>query len=431
MSPISGVIHHAKPNQTRVLPSGQLIEFQQIQKFGQVLAHQYCVRRFSLHFPEAFLALQNIRSQIEAVLAGTELTIGNVRPYIGLRITATARCMRLLDSRQARELVVAGRKSEFRELLVREIGPTRNRHIYPILRYLSDEHLDALSDIVSTGCIVVGKLQSEFNFFDYYDPFALSTRVSGKTMLTHYLAAKNGLHSVYPYAKLQMGCSHHWLHTKEAERDEEMVGLVWEYAYHASSPPSNVRIFGHNRDQISINGTELKNHLVLAVPTDKTPTNIDAMLREFRAALKSALIDNCGYYAKVSNPLFDNSLFMRNYEERTFLVSETKQFRSRLFGLWMWDLVNPADRRSGLTIPKALDLLMPEAEQLLAKLGDSEKPYDSSSYKNYYDLAVKQIAPKPTKHTSPASKRELDLYVTLGTAILGRRSTDTASGARD
>jgi hypothetical protein len=74
---------------------------------------------------------------------------------------------------------------------------------------------------------------------------------------------------------------------------------------------------------------------------------------------------------------------------------------------------------------------MPEAEQLLAKLGYSEKPYDSSSYKNYYDLAVKQIAPKPTKHTSPASKRELDLYVTLGTAILGRRSTDTASGARD
>ncbi|KIH80557.1 hypothetical protein [Pseudomonas batumici] len=430
MSPISGVIHHAVPNQTRVLPQEQLIEFQQIQKFGQILAHQYCVRRFSLHYPEAFLALRNIRTQIETVLADTPLTTGKHRPHIGQRITATARCMRLLDSRRAHALLLAGKKAEFRELLECEIEPAPDRFIYPVLRYLSDEQLASLSEIISNGCNVVSKLQGEFNFFDYYDPFALSTRVSGKTMLVHYLASKFGLHSVFPWAE-RLGRDHYWLHTKEAECDEEMAGIVCEYAYQAISPTSNVRIFGHNQHQVSINGIELKKHLVLAVPTDVTPTHIDVVLRDFRAALKDALIDNCGFYGKVSSPEFDNSLFMRNYDERTFLVSETKQYRSRLYGLWMWDLVNPTDKGCALTVNKAMDLLIPEAEKQQAKLAPDEKPYDSSTYKNYYDIAVKQITPKPTKRSTDQSPRDLDNYLTSGMAILGRRSSVMRSGAPD
>lgn len=415
MSSISGVIHHALPTRTRVLPQDKLIEFLQIQKFDQLLAHQYCVRRFSLHYPGAFRALRSIRSQIEAVLAETPLT-NEGRLFIGRKISATARCMRMLDWRRAHSLVAKGNQAEFRQLLESEIEPDPNEITAPILHHLSSGHRDRLTKIVADGCEVVAKIQRELNFLDYYDPFSLSNLVSGESMLTHYLAAKHGVYSVRPWAKL-LESDHYWLHTLEAELDEEMTGIVCENAFLANQP-SNVRIFGHDQHSISINGIELKNHLILAVPTDKTPTHIDAALRSFRDALKAANIDTRGCYANVSSPEYDNSLFMRNFDERMFLVRETKQYQSRLCGLWMWDLVS-----GGLTIPEAMDKLIPEAEKQMKNLAPSETLYDSSTYKNLYDQAVKQISPKRTKRSTAPHPRDLDRYLTSGPTILGQRTS--------
>lgn len=419
MSSISGVIHHALPTHTRVLSQEELLEFLQIQKFDQLLAHQYCVRRFALHYPEAFRALRNIRSKIEAVLAETPLN-NEQRLFIGRRVTATARCMRALDSRQARTLVATGKTAEFRQLLERKIEPDQEEIDFPILGYLSDAQLDSLCDILVDGCEVVDAIQVELNFLDYYDPFALSNLVRGKSMLTHYLAAKRGVYSVRPWAEL-LDRDNYWLHTLEAELDDELTGIVCEHAFMAKRPTSNVRIFGHDQHRISINDVELKNHLILAVPTDRTPAHIDAALRDFREALRQAFIDTRGCYANVSSPEFDNSLFMRNFDERVFLIRNTKQYQSRLYGLWMWDLVNPSESGGGLTIPKAMDKMIPEAEEQLKELAPDEIPYDFSSYKNHYDLAVKQIMPKPTKRSSTPHARDLDHYLTSGMEILGRR----------
>lgn len=200
-----------------------------------------------------------------------------------------------------------------------------------------------------------------------------------------------------------------------------MTGVVSEHAFLAKRPTSNVRIFGHDQHRISINGVELKNHLILTVPTDRTPTHIDAAVRDFREALMQAFIDTRGCYANVSSPEFDNSLFMRTFDERVFLVSETRQYQSRLYGLWMWDLVNPSENGGGLTVPKALDKMIPEAEEQLKKFKLDETPYDFSSYKNHYDLAVKQIMPKQNKRSPIPQARDLDRYLTSGMAILGRR----------
>lgn len=416
MSSISGVIHHALPPRTRVLSQEKLIEFLEIQKFDQLLAHQYCVRRFSLHYPSAFRALQGIRSQIEAVLAETPLT-NEDRLFIGRRITATARCMRMLNLRRGHSLAEMGSQAEFRQLLESEIEPDPNEITYPILGYLSSRHRARLTDIVADGCKVVAKIQRELNFFDYYDPFSLSNLVSGKSMLVHYLAAKHGVYSVRPWAEW-LGRDHYWSHTLEAELDDEMAGIVYENAFLANQS-SNVRIFGHNQHSISINGVELKNHLILAVPTDKTPTHIDAALRSFRDALKAANIDTRGCYANVSSLEYDNSLFMRNFDERIFLIRDTKQYQSRLCGLWMWDLVN-----GGMTIPEAMDKLIPEAEKQIKKLAPDEKAYDSSTYKNLYDQAVKQISPKPKGRSTAPYPRDLDRYLTSGPVILGRRSSE-------
>lgn len=419
MSSISGVIHHALSTHTQVLHQEKLLEFLHIQTFDQLLAHQYCVRRFSLHYPDAFRALRTIRSQIEAVLTETPLN-NEERLFIGRRITAIARCMRALDSRRARALVAAGEKAEFRLLLEHEIEPDPKEIMNPILGFLSDSQFDRLSEILSDGCAVVNRIQIELNFLDYYDPFALTNLVSGKSMLTHYLAAKRGVYSVRPWVE-QLGRDNYWLYTQEAELDEELTGIVCEHAFRAKRPTSNVLIFGHDQHRISINGVELKNHLILAVPTDRTPTHIDSALRDFRESLMQAFIDTHGLYANISSPGFDNSLFMRNFDERVFLVRETRQYRSRLYGLWMWDLVNPSEGGGGLTVPKALDKMIPAAEEQLKKLAPDETPYDFTSYKNHYDLAVKQIMPKPTRRSAVPQARDLDRYLTSGKAILGRR----------
>ncbi|MDD4947919.1 MAG: hypothetical protein PHQ73_13705 [Gallionella sp.] len=211
MNNISGVIHHAAPPHTRVLPQEKLLEFLQIQKFDQLLAHQYCVRRFALHYPDAFCELRNIRSQIEAVLAETPLS-NETRLFIGRRITTTARCMRALGLRQARALVTAGEKTKFRQLLKNEIETDQDKFFSPILCYLSDIQLDMLINILGDGCAFVDRIQVELNFLDYYDPFALSDLVRGKSMLTHYLAAKSGEYSVRPEAKW-VGRDNYWLNT--------------------------------------------------------------------------------------------------------------------------------------------------------------------------------------------------------------------------
>lgn len=419
MSSISGVIHHALPSRTRVLPQAKLLEFLQIQKFDQLLAHQYCVRRFYLHYPDAFCALQSIRSKIEAVLNETPLN-NEQRLFLGRKITATARCMRVLDWRRARSLAATGDKAEFRKLLESEIEPDPNEITSPILCYLSNAQIGRLSDILIDGCKVVDKIQIELNFLDYYDPFALSNLVRGKSMLTHYLAAKHGSHSVRDWAK-QMDPDNHWLYTIEAELDDELTGIVCESAFLAKRPASNVKIFGHNQHCISIDGVELKNHLILAVPTDRTPSHIDAAWRDFREALMAAFVDTCGCYANVGSLEFDNSLFMRNFNDRMFLVSQTKQYRSRLYGLWMWDLVNPIEG-GGLTIPEALDEIISEAEQQLKNLAPDEIPYDSSTYNNNYDLAVKQIMPLQTKRLTTLKPRDLDKYLSADKTIIGRRT---------
>jgi hypothetical protein len=378
-------------------------------------------RRFSLHHSDDFRALRTIRVGIEGVLAGTPLT-NEDRPFIGRKSTVIARCMRALDSRRLRDLVRRGESAAFRKLLEIEIEPDGEEVSCPILGYLSEEQLERLSDVLVEGCAVVDRIQIELNFLDYFDPFALSSLVSGKSLLTHYLRAKHGVLPPPPWAK-SLGVDNYWMHTEAAEPDNEMSSIVCESAFLAKRSTSNVRIFGHNQHRVSVDGIELKNHLILAVPTDKTPTNIDAAWREFRAALVEAFIDTLGCYANASSPEFDNSLFMRNYDERQFLISETRQYQSRLYGLWSWDLVHGSGGGGGMTVSESLDRMGSEAEALLKKLAPREMPYDFSTHKNLYDQAVKQIAPKPAKKSTLPKARELDCYLTAHTTILGRRQT--------
>ena len=68
-----------------------------------------------------------------------------------------------------------------------------------------------------------------------------------------------------------------------------------------------------------------------------------------------------------------------------------------------------------------MDKMIPEAEEQLKKFTHNETPFDESTYKNHYDLAVKQIMPKATKRSTIPQARDLDRYLTSGLMILGKR----------
>lgn len=160
----------------------------------------------------------------------------------------------------------------------------------------------------------------------------------------------------------------------------------------------------------------------MAVPTRETPINIDAALRDFRSALKTAFIDNFGFYANISKPEFDNSLFMKNFEERKFLVTDTTQYRGKMQGLWLWDLVHPVTTKDGLTTLDAIDKVTLEAEQQLSQIAPDEETYQFDSCKNCYDHAVAQIGPELSKMRTPPKSRALDRFITLSDVTLGYRS---------
>lgn len=418
---ISAVIHQVTPQRTRVLEDENLIEFIQIQKFDQLLAHQYCVRRFLLHYPAAFNSLNNIREKINSSLDSEFFTNEN-RLFIGRRITIIARSMRALHSYKIRSAAICGDKEKLRNLLEKELEPNEKDKFHPVLRYMTDEEVEILCDIFSEAAILFESIQSDSNFLNYYDAFALTNLVTGKTLFTHQISAKYGKYRVNAWAEYY-NPEHYWLHTIAAELDEEMTGVVCENGYLQQQPESNVKIFGHNQHKIFINNTELKNHLILAVPTDQTPVQIDSALNNFRDCLKECFIDTRGMYANISTPEFDGSLFMRSFGSKEFLINETKQFRSRLCGLWIWDLVNPRKISDKISVEKAIDIVSSEVERLQQEFSPHEKNYDFTSYKNYYNLTVKQIAPKPKTGYSNLTGRDLDRYLTNGTTVIGRFST--------
>lgn len=287
------------------------------------------------------------------------------------------------------------------------------------MEYISNEQID---ELVATICYFASDISSfceEYNYTDYFSPFALSNFVGGETLVTHYLATKAGKYSVKPYAKNKHKESQ-WLDTKEAIQDDELCGVKILNCCAIKKLTSNVKIFGHNQHEIKINGATLNNHLVLAVPTDRTPENIDFAMIMFRQALKEAFVDVNGCYANISTPSFDSSLFMTSYEDRSLFKEEIKQCRSKIQGLWAWDLVHGCNAKhygEKMTIDNMCTNILLEEDAIKAKLGYSEPSYVYESNRNYYNQAVKLIG-----STSLNKQTNLDKYVTRASVILGKRN---------
>lgn len=378
------------------------------------LAHQYTIRRLIINHPEQHRSIIELRAKIDAVL--DKVGLNNKRKiFRGTKVCALELCMSFFELQKNRKLQIPI------EQIKQSITHNLKSADIPGLRYISnhfeDSHLTEISNIIADSSPAIIDLFENYNYTDYYTLFSLSNFVSGENLAKHYLRTKSGKHTLKVTAEI----GHEelkWCRTNEAEEDDQLCGVTSLNCSAIKKVTSNVQIFGHDQHSISINEHKLSNHLVLAVPLDRAPENIDHALIMFRQALKEALIDIHGSYAAIDTPEFNNSLFMSNHEDRTLSNENIKQFRSKIHGLWGWDLVNaPCKPENKITIEKMCEDLTKLEQKLKDSLEINESCYVYESNRNHYDQASKIIGSKKTK-----GQTLLDKYVTRSEAKIGLRS---------
>lgn len=412
---IAGYIHNPSKKKIRSITDLDLIAFHDRKYLDSILAHQYTIRRLALKHRSHYELICEFRSALSTVLDQTPLK-NAPRLFIGSKISALECCVSFFEPARHRQGNLSSSKIE--SILSKKLKKLDDPLISNVSTLISDEIKNELSEIINRYSGPICDFYEDYNFTDYFTLFSLSNFVTGKNLANHYYSTKAGKHKLKAVFT-EIGLDElQWRRTKEAVRDDELCGIVLLNCNTVKKLPSNVQIFGHSQHKIKINDKILANHLVLAVPLDQAPINIDHAVRLFREALRNSLIDVNGYYAKISNPEFDNSLFMTNHEDRTLLNEDIKNFRSRVHGLWGWDLVNNFNNLSGkkLTIMDMCDSLCVKEELLKKNLGIQESCYAYESNKNHYDKAVKLIGTEKT-----TSQTELDKHITRSRIILGRR----------
>ncbi|WP_323158823.1 hypothetical protein [Pseudomonas viridiflava] len=399
----------------------ELIEHHDTKFLESFLAHQYTIRRLIISHPEQYNAILKLRTKLDAAIDKTGLS-NKQRMFAGTKVCAIEQCMWFFEFKENRNPNIPIEK--IREFLTRSLTSTDIPGIYYISHAFEDSHLSEISNIIADSLLDVKDFFENYNYSDYYTLFSLSNFVSGENLANHYLRTKAGHHNLKVTAEL----GHEelqWYRTDEAVEDDELSGITTLNCSAIKKTTSNVQIFGHDQHDVSVNGHKLSNHLVLAVPLDKAPENIDHALIMFRQALKQALIDVHGSFAAVDTPDFSNSLFMSNHEDRALLSENIKQFRSKVHGLWGWDLVNaPKSPEKKITIDTMCVNLTKLEQELKDSLTIKESCYAYESNRNHYDHASKIIGSKKTK-----DQTLLDKYISRGEVKIGLRNTPTVNNA--
>jgi hypothetical protein len=396
---------------TRQNTNLELIRLLDMKKVDEILVQQYCIRRFRYHHRADFDKLVDIRQRLDLVLTDAGLK-NDPDLFEESKVQALLSCMHFLSFQSNRNLVSKGLHQEFRENLKKELKSSFK--LDPMERFLNNEDIDCLTKILSESASHISDVNQRFNYLTYYSPFGTTNYVPGVKLIKHYLAGYHGKHSprMDPnlFAKEAL-----WLHSNESAADDQLSALVTTGSHEIIKFSSNVKILGHDQHVITVNGVRLENHLLLAIPTDQTPENIDESLRSLKKALMEALIDTRGAYHCVSRPDFDDSLFMSNFSFKPCFIEQWNQVRNRLVGLWTWDIAN-----SDKTIAEAISEVEKETKNISKALSISESCYSRKSINNYYDEAVCQIGPRSKAGKVNSKKRKIDKYVTKDNAILGQ-----------
>jgi hypothetical protein len=204
-----------------------------------------------------------------------------------------------------------------------------------------------------------------------------------------------------------------WMYSASQGPDDDLFSLLNSRDYHPWHSSRNIKIFGDSQHTIEINGHLLENHLILCVPTNETPDNIDAALEEFRLALLQKFRENIGGHYAISESEFDESIFMNQLVHNPCLIKDWDQIQKFMIGLWTWD----RHWFNKETISNACENILDQIETIKEEIGATGiYPYSNITVKRFYEDSAKEIRAHSPKE--PLSSAKIDQFVTRTQSVI-------------
>lgn len=394
-----------------------LRDLDDLKRIDAIVVQQHVIRRFKSRHRSDYDHLIGMRRELDEFLATKGLEIS---PNQGLEVSRPRMLsciMNFCESESNVELLQNGSLALIHEHIRAHVSAFADR----ILRnpLLGDLDLPHLSDILIRYSAGLAEMHRRLNYFSYYNPYGLTSEVSGEKLYTHYIRAKTGCTS---HSGSETDCAsedmHHemalWLYTDEAAQDMDLSALVETRCYLPSNQ-TDVKIFAGWQNEILIDKVEADNHLVLVVPITEFPVRIDSVMEEFREALLYNLIRRSRYDGDNADKAdsFYESAFANTLAHHPCLVRSFAGIQMIFLGLWAWDLVELGEERAA----NASEAVLNRMRKLTTELGERSGisiPGDSDSIrKNGYDKVV-TIAGSATGSRKRKKQRSsrIDKYLT-------------------
>ncbi|MBD8599502.1 hypothetical protein [Pseudomonas sp. CFBP 8772] len=385
-----------------------VIHMNDMKKIDEIIVQQYCIRRLKLESPDEFEKLAAFRGELDETLKQAGFTI-STNPIQLDRVLALMGCLRFVELKKNRKLVKQGEPELARAALIDELADDSPIEITK--NFLTNEILDKLLSSMREWEPLLTEFEKKYNYLKYYSLYGITNHVPGEVIYKRFFESYHELDEVY-YDATMFKKEALWLHSKTSYRDEQLAHLVRTSANEVAHFSSNIKIFGGGQHQIKIEEVELKDHLILAIPTDQTPKNIDDALYKLRTALLSAFIEQGGYH-RFSSDEFDNSKFMSDYTYKPCVVGQWNRVKNKIVGLWAWDTSRSK------TVAETVNFVREEMGNFAKTVGIKTASYSEKSIQLYYESAVGQIGTGRRTSDGFCKMRDIDRQVTKSETILG------------
>lgn len=384
------------------------IHMNDMKKIDEIIVQQYCIRRLKLESPAEFTELMSFRKELDDILKDAGFTI-STKPIQVSRVLALMGCLHFVELKKNRKLLCHGELEIKSQALLDELVDISSVDVAKHL--LSGEIINKLLSVLLRWEPFVTKFENKYNYLKYYSLFGMTNHAPGDVIFKRFFEAYHGLDDVYFDAKM-FRREALWLHSKKSYCDEHLAPLVSTGANEVTHFSSNIQILGGGQHKIVIEGSELKNHLVLAIPTNQVPDNIDEALRKLRIALMNEFVEQGGYY-RFSSPAFTGSRFMSDFAYKPCVVGQWNRVKNKIVGLWAWDLSRDN------TVADTVRIVRERMGEVANDAGIKATGYSEKSIQSYYESAVGQIGTGRRMSDNVAKIRDIDRQVTKSEIILG------------
>lgn len=385
-----------------------VIHMNDMKKIDEIIVQQYCIRRLRLESPTEFTELMSFRKELDDILKDAGFTIPT-KPIKASRVSALMGCLRFVELKKNRKLLCQGEREIKSQALLDEL--VDNSSIDVAKHLLSGEVVDRLLSALLKWEPFVTEFENKYNYLKYYSLFGVTNYAPGDVIFKRFFEAYHGLDDVYFDAQM-FRKEALWLHSKKSYCDEHLAPLVSTGANEVIHFSSNIQILGGGQHKIVVEGSELKNHLVLAIPTNQTPDNIDESLRKLRIALMNEFVEQGGYY-RFSSQAFTGSRFMSDFAYKPCVVGQWNRVKNKIVGLWAWDLSRDN------TVTDTVRIVRERMGEVAKDAGMKATGYSEKSIQAYYESAVGQIGTGRRMGDNFVKIRDIDRQVTKSEIVLG------------